>query len=197
MAKRRVVLITDGDTVAQKTVEEVARKINGRCISASGGNPTPLTGKEIVELIKKTPYDPVLVMLDDRGNANQGAGESALEYIVKHPDIDVLGAVAVASNTEGTRGASVDLSISKEAKPVDGSVDKEGEKKPATQKKIMGDTVDVLNYLEIPLILGEGDIGKMGGADAVEKGAPVTTRAVEEILRRSGLHGNYGRKGTS
>ena len=50
--KRKVILITDGDEYAKRTVELIAREIGGRCISLSQGNPTTLKGKEIVELIK-------------------------------------------------------------------------------------------------------------------------------------------------
>ncbi len=57
---------------------------------------------------------------------------------------------------------------------------------------INGDTVDVLNDVEIPFIIGVGDIGKMKEADSIDKGAPVTRKAIEEVLKRSGVH--YGRR---
>ena len=50
---------------------------------------------------------------------------------------------------------------------------------------LQGDTVDVLNKLNIPIIVGVGDIGKQDGADSNQ--APITTAAVKEILRRSGF----------
>ena len=82
MEKRKVILITDGDNMARSSVETVAQKVGGRCISLSGGNPTPLSGPEIVDLVKKAASDPVLVMVDDRGKSSQGRGEQALKYIV-------------------------------------------------------------------------------------------------------------------
>jgi len=193
MQKRKVILITDGDRAAQKAVKIAAEKVGGRYISASGGNPTPLIGSEIVELIKQTPYDPVLVMLDDRGKSDQGAGETALKYIARHPDVEVLGVLAVASHTENVRGVPVETSINRQGKIVHSAVDKEGLEQQG-KLNLKGDTVDILNELDIPLIIGEGDIGKMDGADAAAHGAPITTKAVEEILRRSGFHGSKRRK---
>ena len=65
--RRRVILITDGDEYAKRAVERVAHDIGGRCISLSQGNPSILTGQELVNLIKKAANDPVLVMFDDSG----------------------------------------------------------------------------------------------------------------------------------
>ncbi|GGK15291.1 hypothetical protein GCM10010965_05310 [Caldalkalibacillus thermarum] len=50
-AKRHVIMITDGDDVAKQVIEQVAKDIGGRCITLSAGNPTPISGEEIVELI--------------------------------------------------------------------------------------------------------------------------------------------------
>ncbi|HBG17323.1 MAG TPA: stage V sporulation protein AE, partial [Firmicutes bacterium] len=55
------------------------------------------------------------------------------------------------------------------------------------RSKLKGDTVDILNGLKIPLIVGIGDIGKMGQADDYEQGANITTRAIKEILNFHGL----------
>ena len=60
--KIRIILITDGDNVARHVVEELAVSLGLRCISASGGNPTPITGEEIVGLLKTVHHDPVLVI---------------------------------------------------------------------------------------------------------------------------------------
>ena len=192
--KIKVILITDGDSVAQKVVEELAANLGLRCISASGGNPTPITGEEIVGLLKTVHHDPVLVMFDDRGSSAKGFGEVAMEYVATHPDIEVLGAVAVASNTVGVVGIDVDECITGNGDIVDSSVDKCGYLKGGSSDKaiIAGDTVDVLNDLEIPFIVGVGDIGKMARADSIGRGAPITRKAIEEILKRSGIE--YGRK---
>ncbi len=190
--KVRVILVTDGDRCAQHVVEDIARQLNLRCISASAGNPTPISGEEIVELIKTVPHDPVLVMFDDRGRRDKGKGETAMEYVASHPDLEVLGAVAVASNTSGIEGVAADACVNGTGQVVQNSVDKYGqEKAPKGEKPIVsGDTVDVLNDVEVPVIIGVGDIGKMDKADDIRRGAPVTRKAIEEILKRSGI--SYG-----
>lgn len=183
--KRRVILVTDGDRIAKKAVEVAARNVGARCISCSAGNPTTWSGEGLVELIKKAPRDPVVVMLDDRGYNGTGRGEAALAYIAKHPDIQVLGVVAVASNTEKVCGCRVDASITCSGAVIEGPVDKWG--RPG-ESLLEGDTVEVLDSLDIPLVIGIGDIGKMCGADEAEKGAPLTTRALKIILDRSGFN---------
>lgn len=188
--KIRVILITDGDRCAQHVVEEISQSLGLRCISASAGNPTPISGEEIVRLLKTVHHDPVLVMFDDRGHRHKGSGERAMEYVANHPDITVLGAVAVASNTEGVAGIATDASITDLGNMVHSAVDKNGEAKGSTN--LTGDTVDVLNDIEVPVIIGVGDIGKMDHADDIRRGAPVTRRAIEEILKRSGVQ--YGRE---
>ncbi len=188
--KTRVILVTDGDHVAQKTVEATAKQLGLRCISLSGGNPTSFTGSELVALIKQAKYDPVLVMVDDNGVAGTGRGEHALEYIVHHPDIEVLGALAVASNTPHVHGVHVDCSVDRDCHIVQGGVNKDGSNDREGKGIIKGDTVDILETLNIPIIIGIGDIGKMDGRDDLKKGCPVTARAVQEILQRSGIE--YG-----
>ncbi|PMU54581.1 stage V sporulation protein AE, partial [Pseudomonas sp. GP01-A3] len=44
--------------------------------------------------------------------------------------------------------------------------------------------------LNIPLVIGIGDIGKMGGRDDIEKGSPITRKAIEYILERSEILDN-------
>ncbi|EYE88096.1 stage V sporulation protein AE [Fervidicella metallireducens AeB] len=181
--KRKVILVTDGDRAAQRAVEIAAKNIGGRCISRSAGNPTPLTGAEIVEYIKQAKYDPVVVMVDDRGDTNKGSGEEAMEYILKSPDVDVLGVIAVASNTNGVMGIKIDCSIDQNGNLVNRAVDKHGIVKE--DKIIKGDTVDILNDIKKPFIVGVGDPGKMDGFDDCEIGAPIITKAMDEILKRS------------
>lgn len=192
--RRKVIIITDGDKVAQHVVEYVAKKVGGRCISLSGGNPTPLSGKEIVDLIKQAAYDPVLVMFDDNGMGDEGSGEKAIEVVASHPDIEVLGAIAVASNTKFVEGTAVDITLDNHGLVVEHAVNKDGDVEAGMLPRIYGDTVDVLNRLDIPLVVGVGDIGKMEGNDHIEAGAPVTTKAVEIILERSGYYDTAGFK---
>lgn len=184
--KRRVIIITDGDSCAQRTIERAVTNIGGRCISQSGGNPTPLTGEEIVRLIKTAKYDPVVVMTDDEGNENLGIGEKALRQLLNHPDLEVLGIIAVASNTQEVEGVHVDISIDANGRIIHDAVDKEGN--PAFNNILYGDTVDVIEKVnKKPLVVGIGDIGKMNGKDDFKKGAPVVTKALKEILSRNGI----------
>lgn len=180
--KRKVILVTDGDMIAKRAVETAARNVGARCISRSAGNPTMQSGQELVDLIKTAPGDPVVVMLDDRGYNGRGRGEEAMAYIARHPEIQVLGVLAVASNTAKVNGCKVDLSVSREGKIIEDPVDKLG--RPVGDL-LKGDTVEMIDSLDIPLIVGIGDIGKMDGADDVEKGAPLTTRALKTILEKS------------
>lgn len=184
--KRDVVLITDGDDVAKKVVQQIARKIGGRCISRSAGNPTPLSGVELVAEIKKAKHDPVLVMFDDNGDGERGEGEKALRYVATHPDINTLGVIAVASNTPSVNGVRVDLCVNAKGEIVNYAVDKDGNDLVHEEPRIKGDTVDTLNQIEAPIIVGIGDIGKMRGQDHPLRGSPITTKAIEIILERSG-----------
>lgn len=189
--KPKVIIITDGDKVAKEAVELIAKKIGGRCISASAGNPTPLNGPQILELIKQAPFGPIFVMIDDKGHCGKGQGEKVLEYLLKSTEIEILGVVAVASDTQGIQGVKVDFSVTKEGQVVKQAVDKLGNIKVTNPKILEGDTVDVINNANVPVIVGIGDIGKMEGYDSVYKQSPVTEKAIKEILIRSGyIHDN-------
>jgi len=184
--KRKVIVVTDGDSCAQRSVEVAAKNIGGRCISRSGGNPTPLTSGEIIELIRKAQHDPVVVMVDDVGNVNIGDSEKIIPRIMNHPDIELLGILAVASNTEGVNGVHVDFSIDANCRVVDQAVDKNGY--PTANNVLYGDTVDIIDEINpSPVVVGIGDVGKMEGKDDCRRGAPVITKALEEILKRNGL----------
>lgn len=189
MTKRNIIVVTDGDKSACKAVETAAANIGARCISLSSGNPTWVTGPAMVKLIKETPHDPVVVMVDDRGVSGMGKGESVLAYIAGHPEINILGVLAVASNTAGATGANVDCSVNREGKLTCFAVDKTGNEKLDASSQLVGDTVDILNQLDLPVIVGIGDIGKMDGLDDYRNGAPLTTKALLEIIERSGFIG--------
>ncbi len=196
---RKVIIVTDGDMVAKRTIELAAKNIGGRCISLSAGNPTPISGRKAVELIKEAAHDPVVVMVDDRGNMGCGKGEKVLDYIVKSQEVEVLGVLAVASNTPAVEGIIVNESVTRDGHIVDGPVDKLGYPEPKVNKYLEGDTVDILNQLPISNVVGIGDIGKMDFADDRKKGAPITTKALKEILDRSGYSNgrNHGPKNQS
>ncbi|HEX3015999.1 MAG TPA: stage V sporulation protein AE [Desulfobacteria bacterium] len=183
--KYKVILVTDGDKVAARTLEVVAARVGGSCISASQGNPTILSGEQIVELIKQTNKEPVLVMVDDRGKPGKGQGETVLQYLANDPNIEILGTVAVASNSYTYQGVTVDFSVDRNGELVPGPVDKYGYGEPEGHRYLEGDTVEVLNELKVPIVIGTGDIGKMDGKDDYRLGAEVTTRAVREIMARS------------
>lgn len=185
MTKRKVVVITDGDRAAQRVVEKVAQNVGGRAISLSAGNPTSISGEEIADAVKSTPYDPVLVMVDDCGSRKKSYGEQALEVLAKDPEIEIIGVVAVASNTSKVEGVPVNASVCNDGSIVQEPVDKDGFPEPVGHRKVEGDTVDIINRLKIPVIIGLGDLGKMNDADLVEDGARITTIAVQEILRRN------------
>ncbi|RDI41277.1 stage V sporulation protein AE [Falsibacillus pallidus] len=187
MKKHRVILITDGDAYARKAVEAVAKIYDGRCISQSCGNPSVLSGSDIVKLIKKTPYDPVFVMFDDSGFLGEGSGEQAMKYVANHKEIEVLGVIAVASRTKDAEWTKVDVCIDNEGNLTSNGVDKYGVPEMDIGR-INGDTVYCLDQLDVPIIVGIGDIGKMAKKDSSDKGAPITKKAVEIIMERSGFN---------
>lgn len=185
--RRRIIIVTDGDEYARKTVEHVAKEIGGRCITMSHGNPTVLSGAEIVSLIKKARQEPILVMFDDSGLVGEGYGERALMYVANHPDIEVLGALAVAAKTRQAEWTKIDVSVDRYGELTPYGVDKYGEPE-LDIGRLNGDTVYCLDKLNLPVVVGIGDIGKMAGKDSWEIGAPITKKAVEIILERSGFH---------
>ncbi|PLT28274.1 stage V sporulation protein AE [Peribacillus deserti] len=185
--KRKIIIITDGDEYAKRSVERAASEVGGRCISLSHGNPTMLTGPDMIQLIKMAPFDPVLVMFDDSGLIGEGFGESAMKYIASHKDIEVLGLIAVASNTRQNEWTRVDVCIDRDGNLTPYGVDKNGV--PELEiGKLHGDTVYCIDQLHLPIVVGVGDIGKMDGRDSADIGAPITKKAVELILERSGFN---------
>lgn len=187
MDKRNVILVTDGDKVAKKAVEVAAANIGGRCISASAGNPTLIPGEDIIQLIKNTPHDPVIVMVDDKGKKGMGKGETAMKKIIESDDIDVLGVIAVSSNGKDCNGLDVTCSITKDGKVIENAVDKYGN--DTGSSRVCGDTLSVLRNVKDIVIVGIGDPGKMDFNDEVAKGAPITTKALQEVMERSRVNG--------
>jgi len=187
MAAKKAILITDGDETACKAVEATGKKLGLRTISRSAGNPTQNSGEQIVELIKEAESDVALVMFDDQGNSGKGAGEEAMEIILDSGDIEVLGVLAVASDTKDVEGIQPNFSVTNNAEIVDGPVDKEGNSEPITNLYLEGDTIDIINEYKPEIVVGIGDIGKMDKRDDLSKGCPITMKAIEEILSRSGI----------
>lgn len=182
--KQKVIMITDGDKYARKAIELVANQIGGRCISMSQGNPSHLSGEEMVRLIHKAKSEPVLVMFDDSGYVGEGAGEQAMRIVANDPSIEVLGIIAVASKTRRAEWTKVDVSIDRYGNLTSMGVDKYGMEEMEIGK-IIGDTVYCIDELNVPIVVGIGDIGKMAQRDDYRKGSPITKLAVEIILERS------------
>ncbi|MXQ52190.1 stage V sporulation protein AE [Shimazuella alba] len=182
MPRRKVILVTDGDQIAKDSLEKAAKNIGGRCISLSAGNPSPLTADSLVSFITQAAYDPILVMFDDCGSSKTGSGESNLYEVATHPDIEVLGALVVASNCMRSRGTPVHMSLDSYGNIVSTGVNKFGYHQRQRTARIYGDTVEILNKLSIPVIIGIGDIGKMRHRDTILIGSPVTTKAIQLIL---------------
>lgn len=187
--KRRVILVTDGDEYAKRTVELVAKEIGGRCISLSQGNPTNISGPKLVQLIKQATNDPILVMVDDSGFVGEGFGERVMKYVARHKDIELLGIIAVASHTRQREWTKVDICIDREGNLTPYGVDKNGVAEMDIGR-ITGDTVYNIDSLHAPIVVGIGDIGKMAMKDHVKKGSPITKLAVQLILERSGFNDN-------
>ncbi len=181
-----VIIFTDGDDTAYHALSVACKELDLHPLRASRGNPTPLTGDRLIRAVVDAPRDPVVVMVDDRGDKDKGIGERALEDLVTSPELHVLGVIAVASNTHPVKGVMVDGSITNASSLVSTAVDKAGD--PTQNSVLHGDTVDVLNREKFPIV-GLGDPGKMQGKDSIERGVPITKEALEEILRRSGYHG--------
>jgi stage V sporulation protein AE len=185
MIRRKVIIVTDGDRAAKEAVEAAASNIGARCISSSAGNPTVLSGEEIISMIKQAPYDPVVVMVDDKGAVGKGRGETAMEKILDCSDVEVLGIIAVSSKGKDCYGLKVDCSVTREGKVIYSAVDKYGI--DMHMDKLCGDTLSVLKSRNDIFIVGIGDPGKMYFYDDKMRGAPVTTMAMEVILRHNGL----------
>jgi len=139
--KIKVIIVTDGDRIARKAVERAAENLGLRVISKSAGNPTHLSAGKIIELIKNAQYDPVVVMVDDKGFTGTGKGERVINKLSKSKELEILGVIAVASNTEGVNGIKVDCSVTKYGNVTKRTVDKDGnivERKSKKQRTFFG-----------------------------------------------------------
>lgn len=181
--KSQVIIVTDGDHTAWEAVFEAAADLGLYALPQSRGNPTPRDAAALTDAVRKAPREPVVVLVDDQGDADTGPGERVLDGLLRAPELQVLGVVAVASHTRGVRGVEPWISVTGNDQRVKGAVDKGGHAQPG---RLRGDTVDVLNGEDVPVV-GLGDPGKMGGRDAVGRGAPATREALRAILERAGL----------
>jgi len=175
-------LVTDGDENAQAAIIQACKNEGLYPMLSSGGNPTPLTGKRLAREIRRAPYDPVVVMLDDRGKVGEGQGERALEYLLRDEGLDILGVIAVASNTDRARGVEVNESVDRFGHIVNRPVDKYGDPEPVGHHLLEGDTSEILARFPGVKVVGVGDLGKMKGQDNPEHGAMITTRCLKELM---------------
>lgn len=180
--KKRVILVTDGDEIAQQAIIQACKNEGLYPMLSSGGNPTPLSGERLAWEIKQAPYEPVVVMLDDRGEVGPGQGEKALEYLLLDKSLEVLGVIAVASNTDLVRGVEVNESVDRYGHIVNRPVDKDGTAEPLGHHLLEGDTSEILARFPEVKVVGVGDLGKMQGQDNPAHGSMITTRCLKELL---------------
>lgn len=178
--KRKVIIVTDGDSIAKKVVEKSALSVGGRCLSISWGNPTKITGEEMVRLIECVKFDPVVVMADDRGNVGRGNGEKAINFLIKSDEVEVIGIVAVASNTRNISGIKVKYSVDKNCRQVKCAVDKYGNIQ--NTKVLKGDTVNTINLGSNVCVVGIGDPGKIEQGNDIENENKILSRALNIIV---------------
>lgn len=185
----RVILVTDADRTAKEAVEVAASKVGCRCISLTGGrhpDDARLTPEDVEELIHSAEHDPVVLMVDDEGAVGEGVGEAVIRHLAAADSIDIIGVVAVASDTKEARPVHVAASVTRHGEIIGMAVNKGGDL-DGSGGWLRGDTTEILEELGITNIIGIGDPGKMGHADAPKRGAEITTKALQEILNRSGV----------
>jgi stage V sporulation protein AE len=186
---KRVILITDGDAYAKRTIDYLAHKIGGTSLSYLADNPMTADESAIKAAIQAAPQEPVYVLLDDGGVPGVGSGEKILQSIAADPEINIIGALAVAAHTQNREWSRVSFSIDQDGELQPFGVDKEG---VITDElgRINGDTIYLLDQLDLPIVVAIGDIGKMRGKDRIEIGSPITAQALRIILEREGT--NHG-----
>lgn len=178
--KKKVIIITDGDNVARQAIEMAAKRIGGRCISLSAGNPSIISSDTLIDLINSAKNDPVLVMVDDKGRRDYGNGESIMMHLLLSDEITVMGIIAVASNTNFGNPVRVNCSVNNKGKIVKNAVDKHGNE--IDSDNLIGDTINCLYKIKLPYVVGIGDIGKCHGSDDIEIGVPILIEAIKQVL---------------
>lgn len=178
-----VIIVTDGDEAARGAVETACCDLDLFFLKLSAGNPTPLSGPEAINYVLQAPRAPVVVTVDDHGQPGVGRGEEVMECLLRETRIDVLGVLAVASNTRA-KGIPVDCSVTAQGHIVSCPVNKLGASKPA-QPGLQGDTLEIMHKHPEVMIIGCGDPGKMDGQDDKCQGAAITSRCLQEIIDRS------------
>ncbi|GGM22449.1 stage V sporulation protein AE [Paraliobacillus quinghaiensis] len=188
MTTKQVIVITDGDEYARNTIDYLAKLIGGTALVQFADNPTTSSASDVIKAIQQANENPVYVLIDDAGVSGIGLGEEVLLALESDPGITIIGAVAVAAHTKNLEWSRVSFSIDQEGNVIGNGVDKEGIAIPEIGR-INGDTVYLLDQLDLPVVIAIGDIGKMNGHDDISKGSPITRKAIELILEREGIRG--------
>jgi stage V sporulation protein AE len=174
--------------MATKALRLAAKNIGARLISLSGCHQPGdayFTPGEVEEMIRSADGELIVVMADDEGFVGEGRGEKIIRHLSNSSDVEILGVVAVASHTEKAKRIKVDSSVDRFGQVHQNAVDKEGNM--IDGDVIQGDTVEVLRNLPVKTVIGLGDPGKMFEADEVKNNAPITTKALQEVLKKSGI----------
>ncbi|WP_053219337.1 stage V sporulation protein AE [Virgibacillus senegalensis] len=182
---KKVIIITDGDEYAKKTIDYLSREIGGTCLSYLSDNPTHVTENQVTEAIMAAEEEPVYVLIDDGGAPGPGAGEKILLALAANEKVQIIGAIAVASHTKNAEWTRFTLAIDQDGELTSYGISKEGIPIPEIGR-INGDTIYALDQVDIPVVVAIGDIGKMQGKDDVKVGSPITRKAIEIILERGG-----------
>ncbi|MGE5379838.1 MAG: stage V sporulation protein AE [Methylocystaceae bacterium] len=183
--KKRVIIVTDGDHAAKEAVTTACANVGAYPLTITAGNPSRLTGEEVLFQIKSYPGEPVVVMADDGGWVGEGRGESIISYLLKSRDeIELLGVVAVASGTRHARGVVPDCSWTRQLKKSYLPVNKLGFEEQSGHEYLEGDTTELLLLQNNIRIIGCGDPGKMDWRDDPAQGAPVTTACLRALINQ-------------
>ncbi|WP_276202156.1 stage V sporulation protein AE [Salsuginibacillus kocurii] len=172
--------VTDGDSKAIQAVKNAARHLQLGVVVSS----PPLA--KMTGQINRQPFSRVVVLFDDYGSHEIGVGEELMQQLSEDPRYEIIGALAVASTAHQYDWTHVDVSIDRFGEITQYGVDKEGWTELEVQR-IKGDTTSVLDQLSIPLIVGIGDLGKMGRRDDPVFGSEITLKALQFVLEREGI----------
>lgn len=183
---KKVIIITDGDEYARKTLDYLVNQLGGTCLSYLSDNPTKALPEEVIQAVHDAKKEPVYVLIDDAGTQGIGSGERILLALNEDPEVEIIGAIAVAAHTKNMEWSRFTLAIDHNGELIPNGVDKQGVRLPEIGR-INGDTIYALDQIDLPIVIAIGDIGKMHGRDDLKKGSPITRKAIEIILERGGL----------
>lgn len=182
--RKVVIVITDGDHKAAKIVANVARRIGAHFVAMSQGNPTLSSPNRIKSEVKGTKAEIVLVMADDAGYSGEGLGENLIDDLARAGLLSAV--IAVASDTRDVEGVHVDESVTRKGQLTRHAVDKRGY--PRRGSVLRGDTVDILNRLEVPVI-GVGDLGRSPSGHRSEQILMEAIFEARRLARRRAIDG--------